>query len=119
MLDKAFGSPANHSIIMMPFIPSTASVPLLTVPRKCKWIVYTLDATFTIFLYCKLHTKSIGTSVQSPGLRLNHLFPLQIDEAKLKKAHDELGYDTAEIRRKREEKARSFDQPILYCCRAQ
>ena len=104
---------------MMPFIPSRASVPLLTVPRKCKWIVYTLDATFAMVLSYNLHTKSIGTSVQLPGLRLNHLFPLQIDEAKLKKAHNELGYDTAEIRRKREEKARSFDRSSLYCCRAQ
>ena len=37
---------------------------------------------------------------------------LQIDEGKLKKAHDELGYDTAEIRRKREEKVTIF---LAFC----
>ena len=36
------------------------------------------------------------------------LLQLQIDEGKLKKAHDKLGYDTAEIRRTREEKVATF-----------
>lgn len=39
-----------------------------------------------------------------PQLMMSFTADGQIDEAKLKKAHDELGYDTAEIRRKREEK---------------
>lgn len=40
--------------------------------------------------------------------RLTAKVMLQIDEGKLKKAHDDLGYNTADIRHAREEKVRSF-----------